>query len=85
MKKPLPWMAKSVSLPVLWSAPWMWNTSMPRRFIPSPTCTGFVPPRSAVAALAPENVCESASEKVTREDLKPAVLTLAMLLPTTSM
>ena len=84
MKKPLPWMARSVVRPVTCEAPWVKTRSMVPRLEPSPTWVGLMPARVAVEPDAPDRVWEIASAKVTCEALKPVVLTLAMLLPTTS-
>ena len=54
-------------------------------FMPRPTCFGFTPPTVPDGAEAPERFCEIMSANVTRLDLKPVVLTFAMLLPITSM
>ncbi len=83
-KKPSPWMARSVLRPVTWLAPWVKTPVMEPTRVPRPICIGFVPPMLPVGEPLPCRVWASVSWNVTTEDLKPAVLTLAMLLPTTS-
>ncbi len=68
-KKPSPWMAKSVSLPVDWIEPCVMIVSMPPRFMPRPICAGFVPPRPFWGELAPLSVWPRMSWNVTRLDL----------------
>src|SRR5690348_7216517 len=58
---------------------------MPVSRTPRPTWAGFVPPVAGVGAPAPERFWLSRSSKSTLLVLYPVVLTLAMLLPTTSM
>ncbi|MNU04110.1 hypothetical protein D3C72_2483900 [compost metagenome] len=56
--------------------------------MPRPICCGLTPPRLLPAppgAVAASCSCETWSAKLTRLALKPVVLTLAMLLPITSM
>src|SRR4051812_19692127 len=51
---------------------------------PRPICAGFVPPRKLDGALEPWMSWLRVSWNTVFEALKPVVLTLAMLLPTTS-
>src|SRR3954463_3844094 len=75
---------KSVDRPVDWVAPWVQLVVIAATFTPRPTCAGFVPPRSAAGAPPARITCESVSWKTVWDPLKPTVLTLAMLLPVTS-
>src|SRR3954447_21258156 len=83
-KKPSPSIMKSVDRPVDWVAPWVQLVVIAATFTPRPTCAGFVPPRSAAGAPPARITCESVSWKTVWDPLKPTVLTLAMLLPVTS-
>src|SRR5215203_5203499 len=83
-KKPSPSIMKSVDRPVDWVAPWVQLVVMAATFAPRPTCAGFVPPRSAAGAPPARMTCDSVSWKTVWLALKPTVLTLAMLLPVTS-
>src|SRR5919205_2131096 len=75
---------KSVARPVLWVAPWFQLVVMAATFTPRPTCAGFVPPRFCAAAPPARMTWDSVSWKTVWLPLKPTVLTLAMLLPVTS-
>src|SRR5690349_4362658 len=77
-------MAKSVERPVSCSAPCEKLVVVPATLEPRPTWAGLVPPVLALAAPPPRRVWLSTSWNTVVEDLKPEVLTLAMLLPTTS-
>ncbi len=57
---------------------------MPATVMPRPIWAGLMLPRPPDGAVAPWSVWERMSWKFTRPDLKPTVLTLAMLLPMTS-
>src|SRR6266581_4089902 len=83
-KKPSPWIIRSVSRPVFWAAPWEKLLWMPARRTPRPTCAGLVPPVPVVGPPAPRTSWLSVSWKVVWLALYPVVLTLAMLLPVTS-
>src|SRR3954471_12830851 len=83
-KKPSPSIMKSVDRPVDWVAPWVQLVGMAATLTPSPTCAGFVPPRSAAGAPPARITCDSVSWKTVWLPLYPTVLTLAMLLPVTS-
>ena len=72
-------------LPVDWTEPSVKSKSMLATPVPRPICFGFVPPTLSCGADAPVSVWESVSANVVRLDLKPVVLTFAMLLPLTSM
>src|SRR5579884_141820 len=85
LKKPSPWIARSVTLPVGCRSPCVWKLSMPAIATPRPTCAALTPPWVAVGATAPRSVWLSTSSKSMRPALKPVVLTLAMLLATVSM
>src|SRR4051812_32436370 len=74
---------KSVDRWVLWVEPWLKWVAMPATFTPSPTWAGLVPPVS-VGAEPLLSTWERVSWKTVWLDLKPTVLTLAMLLPTVS-
>src|SRR5690606_3838228 len=78
-------MARSVVIPVGCRLPAVCSTSMLPNCTPRPTCCGLVPPRVPMGAVAARIVSYSMSLKVTRLALNPTVLTLAMLLPMTSM
>ena len=69
---------------MVWAAPWPKLVLMPATRVPRPTCAGLVPPCCAVGAAAPCSSWLRVSWNRVWEDLKPAVLTLAMLLPVTS-
>src|SRR4051812_47356737 len=75
---------KSVDRPVDWVAPWVQLVVMAATLTPSPTCAGFVPPRSAAGVPPARITWDSVSWKTVWLPLKPTVLTLAMLLPVTS-
>src|SRR3954463_1963219 len=75
---------KSVDRPVDWVAPCVQLVVVAATFTPRPTCAGFVPPRSAAGAPPERMTWDSVSWKTVCEPLKPTVLTLAMLLPVTS-
>src|SRR4051794_36078599 len=75
---------KSVERPVDWVAPCVQLVVMAATLTPRPTCAGFVPPRSAAGAPPARITWDSVSWKTVWLDLKPTVLTLAMLLPVTS-
>src|SRR5437763_1196887 len=83
-KKPSPWMAMSVERPVCCSAPWVNEVATVPIFTPMPTCDGFEPPKPVLGLPAPLMVWLSRSSKTAWLDLNPVVLTLAMLLPITS-
>ena len=83
-KKPSPEIIRSVARPVVWAAPWLKLLEMPATRVPSPTWDGLLPPCAAVGAAAPSSSWLRVSWKTVCDDLKPAVLTLAMLLPVTS-
>ena len=53
VKKPSPWIAKSVDRPVSWVAPCAKFTLTPVSRTPRPTCDGLVPPRVGVGKPAP--------------------------------
>src|SRR3954466_14167009 len=57
---------------------------MPATLTPRPTWAGLVPAMPAVGAEPLRSTWERVSSKTVVLDLKPTVLTLAMLLPTTS-
>src|SRR5947209_2368761 len=57
---------------------------MPLIRTPRPTCSALTPPRPPCGPLAPRRVWLKMSWNVVRDCLKPVVLTLAMLFPTTS-
>src|SRR3954451_12447952 len=84
MKKPSPLIMKSVERPVFCVEPWLKLVLIPATLTPSPTCAGLVPAVSAVGAEPLRSSWESVSSKTVVLLLKPTVLTLAMLLPTTS-
>src|SRR4051812_42322420 len=84
LKKPSPCTARSVARPVRCNAPWLKEVVMADTLEPRPTCAGLVPPSCPAGAPAPRRVWLSTSWKTTELDLKPVVLTLEMLLPTTS-
>src|SRR3954451_17965292 len=77
-------MAKSVMRPERCIEPCEKSVLMAPRREPRPTWAGLVPPRAAEGAPPPARVWESTSVKTVLDPLKPVVLTLAMLLPTTS-
>src|SRR3954462_14137858 len=83
-KKPSPSIMKSVDRPVDWVAPWVQLVVMAATLTPSPTCAGFAPPRSAAGAPPARITWDSVSWKTVWLPLNPTVLTLAMLLPVTS-
>ena len=58
---------------------------MDASWVPSPTCIGFCPPKFALGPDPDRIVKLRMSPNVVREDQKPGVLTLARLLPMTSM
>ena len=62
----------------------LWQKSIPATVMPRPICAGLMLPRAPFGAVAPRSVWDRMSSKLTRPDLKPTVLTLAMLLPITS-
>ena len=75
----------SVFLPVVWKLPWLKFVSMLPTIVPRPIWAALVPPRPPLTGrLADLMVCVSISLNVTRPDLNPTVLLLAMLLPMTS-
>src|SRR6266540_3062513 len=78
-------MARSVVLPVVFRAPWVFSMSMLATDEPRPTWAALMPPRPSPGATEPRMVCESMVWNATRLPLKAVVLTLAMLLPITSM
>src|ERR1051325_4409279 len=84
MKNPSPSMARLLVTPVTSREPSLKLRETPPATVPMPTCRGLVPPRSLSGAEPKEKVWENCDLKSRREDLKPTVLTLAMLLPTTS-
>src|SRR4051795_9088533 len=75
---------KSVERPVFCVEPWLKLVVMPATLTPRPTWAGLVPAESAVGAEPLRRTCESVSSKTVVLLLNPTVLTLAMLLPTTS-
>src|SRR6478752_2838842 len=83
-KKPSPEIIMSVARPVLCEEPWAKLVLTPATRTPRPICAGLLPPDSPCGAEAPWVICERVSWNWVVEDLKPAVLTLAMLLPVTS-
>src|SRR3954470_15949901 len=83
-KKPSPLIMKSLSRPVAWVEPWLKLVAIAATFTPRPTWAGFVPAVLAVGAEPLRRTCDSVSSKTVVLLLKPTVLTLAMLLPTTS-
>ena len=70
--------------PVTWLAPWVNTPSIEATLVPRPIWMALDPPWPAPPEPAPERVWLRASWNVMTEALKPAVFTLAMLLPTTS-
>ncbi len=83
-KKPSPSIMKSVDRPVDWVAPWVQLVVMAATLTPRPTWAGFVPPRLCAGAPPERITCDRVSWKTVWDPLKPTVLTLAMLLPVTS-
>src|SRR5215204_7536689 len=75
---------KSVERPVFCVAPWVQLVVVAATLTPRPTCAGFVPPRSAAGAPPARMTWDRVSWKTVCDPLKPTVLTLAMLLPVTS-
>src|SRR5688500_12722500 len=75
---------KSVDRPVDWVAPCVQLVVIAATLTPGPTCAGFVPPRFAAGAPPARITWDSVSGKTVWLPLKPTVLTLAMLLPVTS-
>src|SRR6476619_947392 len=75
---------KSLSRPVAWVEPWPKLVAIAATLTPRPTWAGLVPAVPAVGADPLRRTCESVSSKTVVLLLKPTVLTLAMLLPTTS-
>src|SRR5918998_658622 len=82
--QPSPWTARSSALPVVCSAPPCMRLSIEPSCTPRPTWRALEPPWTAFGAEEPDCICESESLKVVRPDLKPVVLTLAMLFDVTS-
>src|SRR4051794_27222871 len=77
-------MATSVGRPVSCEAPCAKLVVIAPMRVPRPTWAGLVPPAAPAGAAAPEIIWLRVSWNTAWLDLKPAVLTLAMLLPTTS-
>src|SRR5919107_4054174 len=75
---------KSVARPVDWVAPCVQLVVIAATLTPRPTCAGFVPPRFCAGAPPARITWDSVSWKTVWLPLKPTVLTLAMLLPVTS-
>ena len=69
--------------PVAWSDPSAKFLVIAPEVAPRPICSGFVPPRLPLGAEPKVKFCRNWVLKSSEEDLKPTVLTLAMLLPTT--
>src|SRR6186713_2043612 len=84
MKNPSPWIIRSLVLLVVCAEPWPKFVEMAPSWTPRPTCAGFRPPTPWPGAAAARTIWLSVSSKIVELDLKPVVLTLAMLLPTTS-
>ena len=74
----------SVSLEVLLRTPWVLSLSTPEMAMPSPIWMLSCPPEPMAPGIEPRMVWASNVWNVTRLDLKPVVLTLAMLLEMTS-
>src|SRR4051812_6538766 len=70
--------------PVAWFEPCVKFRAVPATWTPRPYWTAFVPPVVAVGPPAPWTVWLSVSSNSVVLDLKPVVLTLAMLLAVTS-
>src|SRR3954451_6009330 len=75
---------KSVDRPVVCVAPCVQLVVVAASLTPRPTWAGFVPPRSAAGAPPARTTCDRVSWKTVWALLYPTVLTLAMLLPVTS-
>src|SRR3954467_5294844 len=75
---------KSVARPVDWVAPCVQFVVIAATLTPRPTCAGFVPPRFCAGAPPARITWDSVSWKTVWLPLNPTVLTLAMLLPVTS-
>src|SRR3954465_15342723 len=75
---------KSLGRPVFCVEPCWKFVLMAATRTPRPTCAGLVPAAFAVGAEPLRSTCERVSSKTVVLLLKPTVLTLAMLLPTTS-
>src|SRR3954447_1058566 len=84
MKKPSPLIMKSVDRPVFCVEPWLKLVLIPATLTPRPTWAGLVPAVSPFGAEPLRSSWESVSSKTVARLLEPTVLTLAMLLPTTS-
>ena len=67
------------------SVPWLVLVSIVPISVPVPIWYGFWPPSEPIGALPERTVKLIRSLNVAREPRKPAVLTLARLLPMTSM
>ena len=74
----------SVARPVLCEEPWAKLVLTPATRTPRPIWAGLLPPVSPWGAEAPWVIWDSVSWNWVEDALKPAVLTLAMLLPVTS-
>ena len=70
--------------PVFWAAPWLKLVLMAAIRTPRPTWAGFVPPLLPCGAPAALSIWLRVSSKTVADALNPAVFTLAMLLPVTS-
>src|SRR3954471_13615515 len=84
MKKPSPLIMKPVDRPVFCVEPWLKLVPIPATLTPRPTWAGLVPAVSRYGAEPWRSSWETVSSKTVVLLLKPTVLTLAMLLPTTS-
>src|SRR5271165_2110628 len=84
MKKPLPWMARSVGLLAVEIVPCEKLGVISATSTPRPCCCGLLPPLLAVGEEPTLCVCRNWLAKSTSEALKPTVFALARLLPMTS-
>jgi hypothetical protein len=85
VKKPLPCNATSSVRPVSCSVPWLVSVSTVAITAPVPICIGLMPPNVPLGPEPERTVKLRMSLNVAREPRKPGVLTLARLLPMTSM
>src|SRR5690606_17718357 len=84
-KNPSPLILKSVGRFVVIALPAVCIVSIDAKLTPRPTCFALTPPLTpSSGAVTPLTVWLKISENITRQYLKPIVLTFAILLPITS-